>query len=136
MASRTSTAYESRAIDLVIPDAVPDRLDIMVDFTRGNAGAADYLDSLGDDYLLLTITTLELIAGARNQREVADLDIMILAYEQAPPTDNIARRAYYTDATAEPGSEIGAEPESRKQAPPPRWTKASGSRPEIASTSR
>ena len=30
--------------------------DIMVDFTRGNAKAADYLDSLGDDCLLSAIT--------------------------------------------------------------------------------
>jgi hypothetical protein len=30
----------------------------MVDFTRGNAKAADYLDSLGDDCLLSAITAL------------------------------------------------------------------------------
>ena len=68
--------------------------DVMVDFTRGNAKAADYLDSLGDDCLLSAITALELIAGARNQREVADLDILISAYEQIPPNEEIARRAY------------------------------------------
>ena len=38
--------------------------DIMVDFTRGNAAAADYLDSLGGACLLSSITALELIAGA------------------------------------------------------------------------
>jgi predicted nucleic acid-binding protein len=69
--------------------------DIMVDFTRGNAEAADYLDSLADDCLLSAVTALELIAGARNQREVSDLDILISAYEQIPPTDGITRRAYY-----------------------------------------
>ena len=68
--------------------------DVMVDFTRGNAKAADYLDSLGDDCRLSAITALELIAGARNQREVTDLDILISAYEQIPPTEEIARRAY------------------------------------------
>jgi predicted nucleic acid-binding protein len=50
--------------------------DVMVDFTRGNSKAADYLDSLGGDCLLSAITALELIAGARNQREMADLNIM------------------------------------------------------------
>jgi predicted nucleic acid-binding protein len=35
-----------------------------------------------------------LIAGARNQREVTDLDILISAYEQIPPTDDVTRRAY------------------------------------------
>jgi predicted nucleic acid-binding protein len=39
--------------------------NIMVDFTRGNAKAADYLDSLGGACLLSSITALELIAGAR-----------------------------------------------------------------------
>lgn len=69
--------------------------NIMVDFTRGNAKAADYLDSLGGACLLSSITALELIAGARSQREVNDLDIMISAYEQIAPTPDIARRAYY-----------------------------------------
>jgi predicted nucleic acid-binding protein len=48
--------------------------NIMVDFTRGNAKAADYLDSLGGACLLSSITALELIAGARSQREVNDLE--------------------------------------------------------------
>ncbi len=69
--------------------------NIMVDFTRGNAKAADYLDSLGGACLLSSITALELIAGARTQREVNDLDVMISAYEQIAPTPDIARRAYY-----------------------------------------
>jgi len=69
--------------------------NIMVDFTRGNTKAADYLDSLGDACLLSAITALELIAGARSQREVTDLDFMISTYDQIPPTDDITRRAYY-----------------------------------------
>jgi|SRR5271165_5315917 len=69
--------------------------NIMVDFTRGSAKAADYLDSLGDVCLLSAITALELIGGALSQREVIDLDIMISAYEQIPPTDDVTRRAYY-----------------------------------------
>ncbi len=69
--------------------------NIMVDFTRGNAKAADYLDSLGGACLLSSITALELIGGARSQREVNDLDVMISAYEQIPPTDHVTRRAYY-----------------------------------------
>jgi predicted nucleic acid-binding protein len=69
--------------------------NIMVDLTRGSAKAADYLDSLGGACLLSSITALELIAGARSQREVNDLDVMISAYEQVAPTPDIARRAYY-----------------------------------------
>ena len=69
--------------------------DIMVDFTRGNAQAADYLDSIGEACLLSALTALELIGGARSQQEVADLDIMISAYEQIPPTNDVTRRAYH-----------------------------------------
>ena len=68
--------------------------NVMVDFTRGNVNAADYLDRIRGACLLSSITALELIAGARNQREVTDLDILISAYEQIPPTEEIARRAY------------------------------------------
>ena len=69
--------------------------DIMVNLTRGNAKAADYLDSLNDASLLSAITALELIGGARSQREVTDLDFMISAYEQIAPTKDVTRRAYY-----------------------------------------
>jgi predicted nucleic acid-binding protein len=68
--------------------------NVMVDFTCGNVNAADYLDRIRGACLLPSITALELIAGARNQREVTDLDILISAYEQIPPTDDVTRRAY------------------------------------------
>ena len=67
----------------------------MVDFTQGDAKAADYLDSLGGACLLTSITALELIAGARSQREVADLDILISIYQQISPAEGVMRRAYY-----------------------------------------
>jgi len=68
--------------------------NVMVDLTRGNANAADYLDGIRGDCVLSSITALELIAGARNQREVADLDTLISAFGQVPPDAEIARRAY------------------------------------------
>jgi predicted nucleic acid-binding protein len=69
--------------------------DIMVDFTRGAAEAVDYLQSLGPACRISAITALELIAGARSQRDVADLDILISIYEQIPPTEGVMRRASY-----------------------------------------
>ncbi len=66
----------------------------MVDFTRGNVNAADYLDGIRGTSVLSAIPALELIAGARNEREGADLDVLISAYEQTPPNEEIARRAY------------------------------------------
>src|SRR5689334_6803181 len=69
--------------------------NVMVDFTRGNTKAVDYLDSLRDDFALSSLTALELIAGARSQREVAYLDVLISARTQIPPTADIMRRAYF-----------------------------------------
>jgi len=66
-----------------------------VDVTRGNAGAADYLDGLGDAWSISTITCLELLVGARTQRETAGLDLVLSGYRAIPPNEDIARRAYY-----------------------------------------
>ena len=46
--------------------------DILIDFFRKNEPAIDYLDSLGD-WSLSVITGLELIAGAKDKREVAEI---------------------------------------------------------------
>jgi predicted nucleic acid-binding protein len=69
--------------------------NIIVDVTRGSAGAADYLDSLGNDWSISMITYLELLAGARTQRETADLDLVLSGYRAILPNEDIARRAYY-----------------------------------------
>jgi predicted nucleic acid-binding protein len=69
--------------------------NIIVDVTRGNAGAADYLDSLGEAWSISMVTCLELLAGARTQRETNDLDLVLSGYRAIPPNEDIARRAYY-----------------------------------------
>jgi predicted nucleic acid-binding protein len=69
--------------------------DIMVDLTRGSGAAADYLDSLDDVWSISTITCLELLAGARTQRETNDLDLVLSGYRAIPPNEDITRRAYY-----------------------------------------
>lgn len=68
--------------------------DIMVDVTRGNRAAADYLDSLVDAWSISTITCLELLAGARTQRETDDLHMVLSGYRTIPTTERMARRAY------------------------------------------
>jgi len=69
--------------------------DIMVDLTRGKAEAADYLDSLTEEWSVSTITCLELLAGARTQRETNDLDFVLSRYRTIPPNEEISRRAHY-----------------------------------------
>ena len=69
--------------------------NIVVDVTRGIAQAADYLDSLPEAWSVSTITCLELLVGARTQRETNDLDLVLSGYRAIPPNADIARRAYY-----------------------------------------
>ena len=69
--------------------------NIVVDVTRGSAKAADYLDSLADTWSISMITCLELLAGARTQRETIDLDLVLSGYRAIPPNEDITRRAYY-----------------------------------------
>jgi predicted nucleic acid-binding protein len=69
--------------------------DIMVDLTRGSSAAADYLDSLADAWSISMITCLELLAGARTQRETNDLDLVLSGYSAIPPNEDITRRACY-----------------------------------------
>ena len=69
--------------------------NIVVDVTRGSAKAADYLDSLADAWSISMITHLELLVGARTQRETNDLDLVLSGYRAIPPNADIARRAYY-----------------------------------------
>jgi tRNA(fMet)-specific endonuclease VapC len=68
--------------------------NVLVDVTRGSSAAADYLDSLGADWSISMITCLELLAGARTQRETDRLDLVLGGYRAIPPSEDIALRAY------------------------------------------
>ena len=68
--------------------------DVLVDLTRGSTGAADYLDGLSEAWSISMITCLELLAGARTQRETADLDLVLRGYQTIPPDAEVAHRAY------------------------------------------
>jgi predicted nucleic acid-binding protein len=69
--------------------------DVMVDLTRGNSVAADYIDGLGDGWSISMITCLELLSGTRTQRETNDIDLVLSGYRTIPPNEEIARRAWY-----------------------------------------
>lgn len=45
------------------------------------------------------ITSLELLAGARTQRETKNLDLVLSGYRAIPPNEDIARLAYYVVKT-------------------------------------
>ena len=58
--------------------------DVMVDLTRGNSGAADYLDGHAGDWSISAITCLEFLAGTRTQRETTELDLVLSSYRAIP----------------------------------------------------
>jgi len=69
--------------------------NVIVDLTRGGRTAADYLDTLDGAWSISSITCLELLAGARTQRETTDFDLVLSGYHAIPPNEDINRRAYY-----------------------------------------
>ncbi len=67
--------------------------DILIDASRGNSGAAKYLNSL-DEWSLSIVTAMELVAGAMNKQEVADIEIMLGAYKNIPLSHDIGQLGY------------------------------------------
>src|SRR5271168_6024 len=53
--------------------------DVMIDLSRGNADAANYLDSLSDPAISI-VTAQELIVGARDKRDLSAIDSLVSAY--------------------------------------------------------
>jgi predicted nucleic acid-binding protein len=53
--------------------------DVIIDVSRRNAAAANFVDSL-ENVEISIITALELIAGARNQRDADGIDSLIKTY--------------------------------------------------------
>jgi predicted nucleic acid-binding protein len=53
--------------------------DVMIDVSRGSAGAATFVDSL-EDITISIITAHELIVGARNHRDAAAIDGLIRTF--------------------------------------------------------
>jgi len=68
--------------------------DILIDVSRGDQRAIDYLDGLQGAWSLSTATVLEWVVGAKNNREVAQIDQLVAAYRMIPLTEGIGRRAY------------------------------------------
>lgn len=68
--------------------------DILVDLTRNNQGAIEYIDSLENAWSICIITGLELIVGAKNRREVGEIDRLLATYATTHVTEIIERRAY------------------------------------------
>src|SRR5437667_10685861 len=63
------------------------------DFFPQNAGATNYLDSLGE-WSVSIVTEMELIAGAKNKQEAADIEMTLGAYRTVPLSEDVGQLAY------------------------------------------
>ena len=68
--------------------------DVLIDISRNRQDAIDYVDTLPDPWAISTVTAMELLAGARNQKEVTYLDAFLSSYPLVPLSDSIGRKAY------------------------------------------
>jgi predicted nucleic acid-binding protein len=68
--------------------------DVLIDVSRNNEAAIDFLDQLGDSWSISIITALELIVGARNKKEVTQIDQLAAAYSAIPLTAKVGNSSY------------------------------------------
>jgi predicted nucleic acid-binding protein len=68
--------------------------DVLIDVSRNNEAAIDFLDQLGDSWSMSIITALELIVGARNKKEVTQIDQLVAVYSAIPLTGEIGNSSY------------------------------------------
>ena len=68
--------------------------NIVIDGSRGNAAAINYLDRLAEPSALSQVTAMELIVGARDKRDLATIDGFLSLYPVVPLSDSIGTGAY------------------------------------------
>ena len=68
--------------------------DVLVDASRNNQAAIDFLDQLDASWAMSIITALELIVGARNKKEVSQIDQLVAVYSAIPLTTEIGNSSY------------------------------------------
>jgi predicted nucleic acid-binding protein len=68
--------------------------DGLIFLTRNNQGAIGFIDGLQNEWAICTVTGLELMVGAKNQREVAEIERLLTTFGSIHLTETIERRAY------------------------------------------
>ena len=68
--------------------------DVLIDISRGKPAAREYIDALPEGWAISQISALELIVGARDNRDLADIDTFLSAYVIVPLQRSTGSRAY------------------------------------------
>ena len=67
---------------------------MLIDISRGKQAARDYVDALTDEWAISQVSALELIVGARDQRDLAAIDAFLSAFVIIPIRESTGKRAY------------------------------------------
>jgi predicted nucleic acid-binding protein len=68
--------------------------DVLIDISRGKQAAREYVDGLPEGWAISQVSALELIVGARDERELAKIDAFLSAYATVPFRDTTGPTAY------------------------------------------
>lgn len=68
--------------------------DVLIDISQGIKAAREYVDALTEEWGISQVSALELIVGARDQRELATIDAFLSAYAIIPVRESTGKRAY------------------------------------------
>ena len=66
----------------------------LIDISRGKQAARAYIDALPERWAISQVSALELIVGARDKRDLANIDTFLSAYLVVPLRDSTGKRAY------------------------------------------
>ncbi|MGI9064956.1 MAG: type II toxin-antitoxin system VapC family toxin [Pyrinomonadaceae bacterium] len=76
-----------------MPDFLIDT-DVLIDISRGNSDAADFVDSLNGEIFIGRISAMRLMVGARDRRDQLVIEKFIKFFEIQELSDGIGREAY------------------------------------------
>src|SRR6266567_120187 len=68
--------------------------DVLIDVSRNNEAAIRFLDQLDEPWSVSIITALELVVGARNKKEVSEIELLVASYSPIPLTAEIGDSSY------------------------------------------
>lgn len=68
--------------------------DVLIDISRGKSAAREYVDGLTEGWAISQVSALELIVGARDQEDLANIDTFLSAYVIVPLRSSTGTRAY------------------------------------------
>jgi predicted nucleic acid-binding protein len=69
--------------------------DVLIDVAKGHPAAVDYVNGLQAPWSVSAITAMELLVGARDQRDVEKIDELLMTFPAVPLSSAIGTTAYH-----------------------------------------